>query len=168
MEASLGILDSKLLQSWSPGIWWEIQIMVTKAYVGKNIKYSLIKSNVIKYIISYMQTVWHIVDFQLLRQYLGPIRGSMFDKVYWCINDCLRFFWELLLYPICDLIYRNYSTRMSRYIVNECMNLISLWLLFLRWALWLIGLVSVISLFEDNTFDPSKFTILKYFRNSSL
>lgn len=92
----------------------------------------------------------------------------MFDQVYWCINDCLRYFWELLLYPICDLIYRNYSTRMSRYIVNDCMNLISLWLLFLRWALWLIGLVSVISLFEDNTVDPSKFTILKYFRNSSL
>lgn len=68
VEGSLGILDSKLLQSWSPGVWWENQIMVTKAYVGKNIKYSLIKSNVIKYIISYMQTVWHIVDFQLLRQ----------------------------------------------------------------------------------------------------
>lgn len=68
MEASLGILDSKLLQSWSPGVWWENQIMGTKAYVGKNMKYFLTKSNVIKYIISYMQTVWHIVDSQLLRQ----------------------------------------------------------------------------------------------------
>lgn len=55
-------------KTWSPGVWWENQIMGTKAYVGKNMKYSLTKSNVIKYIISYMQTVWHIVDFQLLRQ----------------------------------------------------------------------------------------------------